>query len=292
MAVFALKSIAQFSKKPQDVFFNKILDFLSKKEVKGKFSENLLGIMIQNNIKASLVTFNTLLDLYIRQKNYHMANHLFKSLVDKKDPCPDNFTYSIMINGVKTMPKADFNMALDFYKQYKANFSPDLIIVNSVLDVCVSLGAYDEVEKIMAEVDAEEKLECDEITFNTLIKGCSRRRDLHKAQEYFEKMKSCGIVPNKITYNSLMDICVKSRKLNKAMHYLDEMNQNHIGPDEYSYSIILNGIKYSKARKEVYSNTIAKLEVMIAAGTIKPDEIFYNSMIDVATKYYDIQKAE
>lgn len=115
MATCVLESIGQFIKKPQDIFFNKILDFLSKNQIKGKFSENLLSIMIKNNIKASLVTFNTLLDLYITQSNYTMANHLFKSLNQKLEPCPDNFTFSIMINGVKNMPNATIETAKEYY---------------------------------------------------------------------------------------------------------------------------------------------------------------------------------
>lgn len=116
MAICALESISQYLKKPQDIFFNKILDYLSKNQIKGKFSESLLSIMIKNNIKASLVTFNTLLDLYITQNNYTMANHLFKSLNQKMEPCPDNFTFSIMMNGVKTMPNAEIATALSYYR--------------------------------------------------------------------------------------------------------------------------------------------------------------------------------
>jgi pentatricopeptide repeat protein len=249
--------------------------------------------MIGNNIKASLVTFNTLLDLYISQNNYHMANHLFKSLNEKKDPCPDNFTYSIMISGVKSMPKPNIELALEYYTQYNTNFSPDLIILNTTLDVCVTLGAYDKVDAIMESLQAiDSTLKCDEITYNTLIKGCAKRRDLNQAKKYFELMKTLSIKPNKITYNSLMDICSKKKDLNGAMKYLDEMNIKGIVADEFSYSIILNSIKSSKVTKEYYSNTVSKLEGLISSGDIKPDEIFFNSIIDVATQYYDIKKAE
>jgi len=151
MATFVLESIIQFIKKPQDIFFNKILDFLSKNQIKGKLSENLLSIMIKNNIKASLVTFNTLLDLYITQNNYTMANHLFKSLNQKREPCPDNFTFSIMINGVKNMPNASIETAKEYYSQFVTQFGMDVIILNSFLEVCVTLGDFEQLDSTMLE---------------------------------------------------------------------------------------------------------------------------------------------
>lgn len=105
-------------------------------------------------------------------------------------------------------------------------------------------------------------------------------------------MKEMKIKPNKITYNTLMDICVKNKKLTLALSYLQEMSSLAIIPDEFSYSIILNGIKSSKVSKDVYSNTISRLEDMVKKGTLKPDEVFYNCLIDLTTKYADISKAE
>lgn len=156
----------------------------------------------------------------------------------------------------------------------------------------MTLGAFSEIETAILEFKSQTKVSADEITFNTLIKAASRQKDLAKAQKYFEDMKSSGIKPNKITYNSIMDICVKNKRLSLALSYLQEMSSLGVSPDEFSYSIILNGIKHSKVSKDVYSNTISRLEDMVQKGTLKPDEIFYNCLIDLTTKYNDISKAE
>jgi len=78
-AVQIFSCISNMEYKPNDIFFNKILDYINKKSCNVKITEYILNIMITNKIKASLVTFNTLLDLYISQGDYKMTWHLFET---------------------------------------------------------------------------------------------------------------------------------------------------------------------------------------------------------------------
>jgi len=55
----------------------------------------------------------------------------------------------------------------------------------------------------------ESKVKPDEITFNTIIKGFSMKKDMENAFKVFEEMKSVGLKPNDVTYNSLIDSCVR-----------------------------------------------------------------------------------
>lgn len=291
-AVFVLDSIFSFAEKPTDVFFNKILDFLSKRKSFPKFSERLLGVMIKNNTKASLITFNTLLDLYISQKNYTMMWHLFASLVEKNDPKPDNFTYSIMINGVKNMPDQGIERAFELYDEYKVNHSADLIIANSLLDACVSMNAWDHLNRLICEIENSPSMKFDEVTYNTLIKACTKKREYGNAKQYFSEMKRAKIKPNKITFNSMMNLAIRERNLPLALSYLEEMKCAEINPDQFTYSIVLNGIKCCNCTMQDYVQVIEMLEGLMVMQKIKPDEIFYNSLIDVATKFKDFARAE
>ena len=138
-----MKIIDSLQPKPADTFFNRLLDFVCKNSYGIKFSEKLLEVMIKNKIKASLVTFNTLLDLYINNKNHQMAWHLFESLLKAKDPNPDCFTFSIMINGVKTSKKPDILKAVELFKMYKERLTVEVTVVNCLLDVYLTMGRKD-----------------------------------------------------------------------------------------------------------------------------------------------------
>ncbi len=67
----------------------------------------------------------------------------------------------------------------------------------------------EEAKKIFYNLIKEKQLEPDHFTFNTLIKGCVKNKNLESAIEYFDFMKSKKIKPNRIIYNSLMDLSVK-----------------------------------------------------------------------------------
>lgn len=67
----------------------------------------------------------------------------------------------------------------------------------------------EKVDKIFEDLTKSEEVMIDEVTFNTIIKGSCKLKDLDHAMKYFKKMKEFGLNPNRITYNSLMDLAVK-----------------------------------------------------------------------------------
>ena len=84
-----------------------------------------------------------------------------------------------MINGIKSMPKPDINKAFDLFEEYKLISKPDQIIYNCLLDACVNAGDIDRAYILLEEMKRDiTSLKLDEITYNTLIKGCCRAKKL------------------------------------------------------------------------------------------------------------------
>lgn len=285
MTIQLFSYIAIMDHKPNDIFFNKILDYINKQYCDIKITEYILNIMISNGIKASLVTFNTLLDLYIKKNDYKMAWHLFDALVISKNPAPDKFTYSIMINGIKNMKEPNFSKAIELFEVYKQTNTSDVIIYNSLIDLCIMCKQFDYVDSILKEMKEVDNIKCDQITYNTLIKSCTQLHHYEKAMQYFEEMKANQVKPNRVTYNSIMDLMVKKNDFQTAMKFLNLMKEDKINPDQYSYSIILNGIKSNRTSMETFNNTMSYIDNVMKNGLIHCDEIFYNSLIDVCLKY-------
>jgi len=98
---------------------------------------------------------------------------------------------------------------------------------------------------------ATPSIQLDEITYNTLIKGCGRKKRLNDAISLFEEMKERGITPNRISFNSLLDSCVKCNRMNIAWKYYEEMTKSFkIAPDNFTYSILVNGIKTNHSNRD------------------------------------------
>jgi pentatricopeptide repeat protein len=79
----------------------------------------------------------------------------------------------------------------------------------------------------------------DEITYNTLLKGCAKSKNYEAAMELFTIMKeNTRLVPNEVTYNSIIEICVKTDRKEEVWALLDEMTAAKIEPDNYTFSTI------------------------------------------------------
>lgn len=132
-------------------------------------------------------------------------------------------------------------------------------------------------------------IKCDEITYNTLIKGCGRTHSTSQAKQFFKEMKEIGLAPNRITYNSLIDCCVKNNDMHAAWQYYEEMLNASLQPDNFTYSILINGIKSNKTNKELFVKSVSLLEAI--KNRFEPDEILYNSLIDACAKFNEENKA-
>lgn len=281
-----LEDVARYH--PSDVFFNKLIDFASKHN-DPTFSEYIFKVMVTNSVQPSIVTYNTLIDSYFKQNKYNQAWILF-DLLKKSDKKPDNFTYTTMINGIKSMDKPDLNRAFQLFEEYKRINKPDQIIYNCLIDACINAGNIDKAYELFGEIKSDSDLKLDEVSFNTLIKGCCRNRKLHQAVTLLEEMKQMGIKPNRITYNSLIDTCVKSQKMSDAWRFYDEMNRTNIKPDNFTYSILINGIKANHTNKHELERALTMVEQLQSTPEFKPDEILYNSLIDTCIKFNEINK--
>ena len=276
------------SKRPSDIFFNKLIDFAAKNS-EIAFAEYVFKVMVSHNIQPSIVTYNTLIDSYFKTNRFSQAWILFE-LLKKTDKAPDNFTYTTMINGLKSVENPDIEKAFILFNEYKQFNKPDQIIYNCLLDACINAKELSKAHELLLEMKQDPSIQLDEITYNTLIKGCCRSKKLGQAIQYYHEMRSNNIKPNRITYNSLIDNCVKANKMRDAWHFYEEMSRVNITPDNFTYSILINGIKNNPADKEELHRALDLLNGMQACTDFKPDEILYNSLIDTCIKFNEISK--
>ena len=96
-----LMQIKDMKYRPNDVFFNKMIDFASKNMQISLAQQLFEKYMLENQIPPSTVTYNTLLDIYFKNSRSDDAWKLFHKLKQEKNLKPDNFTYTTMINGIK-----------------------------------------------------------------------------------------------------------------------------------------------------------------------------------------------
>lgn len=98
---------------------------------------------------------------------------------------------------------------MNLFRKYKrTSTNKDLVVYNSLLYLLISENETEKVDKIYEDL-INERVIPDQTTFNTIIKGACKNKDVDFAIKYFNKMKESNISPNRISYNFLMDLAVK-----------------------------------------------------------------------------------
>lgn len=268
-----------------EFIFNKILDMMSKNLSDCSMIEFLLGYMVKIGVKPNIVTYNTIMDFHCSRGDFEKAQSIFINLQESEIE-PDNFTFSILIKGIKNMKEPSLEICICFYEMYKTStIAKDIIMFNSLLDVFISMGDIGKAHEIYNDLLKQPEYTPDQITFNTLIKGCCKVKDFPNALRYYNEMRRNNLIPNRITFNSLMDLAVKIQDLNNCLFFVDEMQKDDISPDGYTYSIILNGLKQNSSPVELVKDCLANIQKVIEAKEFRLDEIFFNSILDVCSKY-------
>jgi pentatricopeptide repeat domain-containing protein 1 len=257
---------------------------------------------VQTTTKPSLITFNSLIDACVRTNNLTEAWNYLDAM--KAQGCtPDNFTYSALVRGIRNEGEgADLDRAFSLLEELEQWTLPDEVLYNCLLDACVEAKQLDKAlslfEKMQISPQKPSSTELssgvrpsghhkpDEISYNTLIKGCSQMKQLDRAIGLLQQMKSAGLRPNEVTYNSIIDACVRAGKMTVAWQYLTEMQEDGVIPDNFTYSTLVKGI-----RNEQSADELSRVFALLDTHQLKPDEILYNCLIDACVRLGDITRA-
>ena len=271
---------------------NRILESLNKNVVDPSIIEYYWNYMRENSLTPDLVSYNTVLDYYCSNQKIDKGLEIYKTLKSTSLKL-DNYTFTILIKGMRAAKDLPFAVIEQVVKEYRElDQERDVIIYNSFIDLFVYLGQNEHAKMVYEKLLTDASVKPDHVTFNTLIKGNCRNKELSSALFFLEHMRQLHIKPNRITYNSLMDIAVKIQDMNQALKFLDDMRQDEITPDGYTYSIILNGLKINNSTPEIIRSTIEGITKVIELNEFRLDEVFFNSILDVCSKYelYDLLK--
>lgn len=285
MFEYSLNTFEEIGLNYTDVVCHKIFETINKNTSEEIYFQKMIDFVEKKQLKKNIYIINAILDFYCMNGDFQKAVEIFHHL--KQDGItPDNFTYSIMIKGIKKMNNPDLELAERFYQTYVETIDMNnIIIYNSILDVFVTFEKLDKAFEIYTKMRKNQNLVPDHITFNTLIKGCCKVKDFEQANNYFQDMRALDVKPNRITYNSLMDLAVKIQNMQKALYFIQEMQKDGITPDGFTYSIIVNGLKLNDSSPALVSNSLERIKKVIEMNTFRLDEIFFNSILDVCTRY-------
>lgn len=236
-------------------------------------------------------TYNVLIEAYVKIENVPKAWDLLEDMRESKVEA-DSYTYTHIFKAIKEN-KSDLLRAAEQLKRLEKEGSAvlDVILYNLLLDAFVSNRMLFHACQLLDSLESPQSpVNPDEISYNTVIKGCGQTKNLAKAFDFLERMKAHSVAPNEVTYNSLIDVCVRCGDLEAAWKQLPAMESSGLTPDNFTYSTLIKGV-HPKSDRNGLKRVFELFNEMKRKGKVRPDEILYNCLMDACVRFRDTCRA-
>ena len=242
------------------------------------------------NIIPNDVTFNSLIDAYVRQNNMNKV-FLLMTKMQQLNIKPDNFTYTTIIKGlnkdsfssnsniINNEKRNELDIAFQLFEKVKQISKPDEILYNCIMDACLRFNQVDKMLELYKEM-LDNGITLSSVTCGIVIKAYGMKGDVDSALKIYENMKLNKINISSVTYGCLINVCTKNNKLDKAFELYELLNKEGIEMNTILYTTMIKAYSKIKNLKKV----LEILETMINSKNSKPNIITYNCVIDCCVK--------
>lgn len=297
---------------------NRILRVLRDRDLHGKAIE-LYELMGQFGIEPTIVTYNTMMDIFFRHGDVHLVLNLLQEM-QGRGWSPNDITYNVLIDGLSEEGKIE--KAKELYDEMlNKRLKLSVYSYNSLISGYCHKGML--VEAIGLEEDMEmrgtlpnvstynalmhgyckqgrvgyakqwipvmlkKNTELDVISYNTLIYGYCLLGDVSEALSLLSEIRKRGISPTTVTFNIIIDGFSKIGDLEGARLMKNEMSRDGVSPDIFTYTILISSCYKTgnlAMAKEFYDE-------MVQVG-LEPDHIAYATCIAGEVKVGNIDVAQ
>lgn len=157
---------------------------------------------------------------------------------------------------------------------------------NSILDVCIEVGAMKRAAELIAKMRADGS--ADIVTYNTLLKVFVKSANLTGAKEIFQEIEAAGLKPDVLSYNILINIAADTGNVKEAWELLDKMTSAKVQPDGYTVSIMFKAVKRMSSKKD----GMRVLDLLdVAKVDVSKDEVLMNCALDACMRFGEKERA-
>ncbi|KAB2068167.1 hypothetical protein ES319_A08G012900v1 [Gossypium barbadense] len=229
----------------------------------GKFTH---GYMIRNMIETDIFVNNSLIDLYFKCGNVHLAENVFKLM-----PKTDVVSWNVMISGYVSVGKC-FDALGIYDSMVKAGVKLDAVTYSSVLAACSQLSALEKGKEIHGSI-IENKLERNEVVMGTLLDMYAKCGAIDEAYRIFRDLPEKDLV----SWTSMITAYGSHGRASEALNLFDKMQKSNTKSDGVTFLAVLSACSHGGLVDEGCSY----FHQMINEHNIKPQREHYSCLIDL-----------
>jgi pentatricopeptide repeat protein len=269
-------SMEQNGVKPDHYTVSIMLKLLKK--LKGsKDAKKCLDFLDRSGIQPCTdeVLMNTVLETYIRHKEFHRLEKLLHSF-EESSMRPAVPTYGSVIKAYACLNQIDKCWHYWEEMQGQRGLHPNDIVFGCMLDALVSNDRLEEA----VELFNQGTMKPNAVTCSILIKGFSIAHQPDRAMQFWHEMRKQGMKMNTAAYNAMVDVQAKLGNMDEVSEIVEHMAEDSCKPDAITHSTIAKGYA-------VKGNLDKAMEVLrgMQESKVHHDCIIYNTILDGCAKH-------
>ncbi|KAF8673700.1 hypothetical protein HU200_048449 [Digitaria exilis] len=189
-------------------------------------AEAFVAEMRELGVEPDLVTYNSLIDCYCKNRDVQKAYKLLDEMRDK-DISPDVITYTSLIGGLGLIGQPD--KAKDLLKEmHELGCYPDVPAYNAAIRNFVIAKRLGDAFALMDEM-ASKGLKPNPTTYNLFFRCYYWAFDIGSSWHLYERMRSEGCFPNTQSCMFIIRLCRRHGKVAQALELWSDMVSNRFG---------------------------------------------------------------
>ncbi|XP_054794236.1 pentatricopeptide repeat-containing protein At1g59720, chloroplastic/mitochondrial-like [Prosopis cineraria] len=234
---------------------------------------DLAQIVFDKMFERSKVSWNVLIDSYVRVSEFDTALKLFIQMQNAYEP--DNYTMQSVISACAGLGALSLGLWAHAYilKKSEMDMADDVLINTCLVDMYCKCGSLEIAEQVFESMPDK-----DVNSWNSMILGLAMHGKAEAALDCFTRMvKTQRFVPNSITFVSVLSACNHRGKVNEGLEYFDMMiKEYNIEPRLEHYGCLVDLLARAGRIEEALN--------LVSEMPMKPDAVIWRSLLDACCK--------
>lgn len=239
-------------------------------------------VKLQTGFKHSPDSYNMMVDSLGKSREFALMWEIVEEM--------HKLGYVTLVTMTKVMRRISkahrYEEAIEAFRRMEQfGVNKDVAALNTLMDTLVKEQSVELAQNAYTEF--KNHISPNLHTFNILIHGWCKARQLEKAQVTIEEMREHGFCPNVVSYTSVIEAYCYEKDFRKVDAMLEEMQEKGCPPNVITYTIIMQALGKAKQINEA----IEVYEKMKQNGLV-PDSSFYSSLIYILSKAGRLKDAQ
>ncbi len=201
--------------------------------------DELLADMRVRDVRPTVVTFNTVLDVCVLTEHLDLAWKYFDEMQGAHNLSPDAYTFSILLKGVKASDRRPhffeylFSMLYDFVKT-RTVAQLDEVLANAAVDAC---GRFKELQKLdsLLALLHEKRWTFSLLSYGKLAAIFGQFRLANRVGEVYREIRASGVELNDVTFGCILEAYLKCDRADLVASLYRELS----GEDSRLFNVVV-----------------------------------------------------